>query len=253
MRHVLIALLLFAFGAAKLPVEQRLTDEHRAAYFHGAKLDLDLLQRIRLNAFIAALSGFRAMVADVLWIEAHTAWERTEWGRMALIFDNVTALQPRNVMFWDMAAWHMAWNASVAAIEDRRQPRQALRVKAQREYFKLGEDFLKRGIQNNPDRYNLYFSLGNLYDAKFQDHCAAAAQFDLAARFAEAPEYIHRFAAYQWSYCPEHEREAYERLVRLYQMGEHERLPTLLKRLQFLQEKLHVPPGQRVYNPPGNS
>src|ERR1041385_5273551 len=72
----------------------------------------------------AALSGFRSIVADVLFIQAQVAWERTEWGRVLLLFRQVTTLQPRAILFWDMAAWHMAWNASVAAMNDQTQPQQ---------------------------------------------------------------------------------------------------------------------------------
>jgi hypothetical protein len=73
-------------------------------------------------------------------------------------------------MFWDMASWHMAYNASVAAREDKNQPREALRIKAEREYWKVGEDFLLRGIQNNPDHALLYDRLGMVYRDKFKDH-----------------------------------------------------------------------------------
>jgi len=38
------------------------------------------------------LSGFRALVADILWIIAHTLWEHTEWGAMKVDFDAVTSL-----------------------------------------------------------------------------------------------------------------------------------------------------------------
>ena len=124
---------------------------HRAACFHGAKLDLGLREKIGQMGFVAALSGFRSLVADALWIHASIVWERTEWAAMKLDFDAVTTLQPRCILFWDMAAWHMALNASIAAYEDRKQPREALRLKAQREYWKLGEDYLLRGIANNPD------------------------------------------------------------------------------------------------------
>jgi hypothetical protein len=248
MLAAIIALL--AFGAAKLPFEHRLAEEHRAARFHGAQLDLGMRQQIGQFAFIAALSGFRSLVADMLWIKAHVEWENTHWGSMALLFNNVTALQPRCVMFWDMAAWHMAWNASVAARNDPRIPREALRIKAQREYFLMGEDFLKRGIENNPDRHLLYERLGLLYRDKFDDHCRAADAYDKAKDFNRAPEYLKRFAAYEMALCPGREREAYGRLRTLYLMGEKEHLPTLLKRLQELQEKLHIPPEQRVYNPP---
>src|SRR5207248_732744 len=113
---VVAALIILAFGIAKWPVEQRLADEYRAAHFHTAKLDLGLRQQVTQREFLAAMSGFRSIVADLLWIQANAAWERTEWGRMVLLFNNITALQPRNMMFWDLAGWHMAWNASVAAL-----------------------------------------------------------------------------------------------------------------------------------------
>lgn len=250
MRILLAILVVLLFGAAKLPVEHRLTQQHKEAYFHGSKLTLDLREQVGQLGFLAALSGFRALVADMLWIQAHSAWERLEWGKMALIFNNVTALQPRALLFWDMAAWHMAWNASVAVMEDPRLPRQALRLRAQREYYELGEDFLLRGIRNNPDRYLLYERLGLLYRDKFRDHCAAAEAFEKGSAFQNAPSYLKRFAAYELSYCPGREREAYKRLRQLYEMGEQERLPTLLSRLKAMQEKLDVPPEEKIYTPP---
>src|SRR5438874_827061 len=124
MRHILVAIILLVFGAIKLPIERRLAQEHRAAFFHGEKLNLSLRQQIGQIGFVAALSGFRSVVADFLWIQSQPAWERLEWGKMALIFNNVTALQPRNTMFWDMAAWHMGWNANIAALQDKKQPRE---------------------------------------------------------------------------------------------------------------------------------
>ena len=107
----------------------------------------------------------------------------------------------------------MAYNASVAACEDPKQPREALRLKAQREYWKLGEDYLLRGIKNNPDRAQLYDRLGMLYRDKFKDHCKAAEAYARRAAAARTrPHYVHRFAAYELAQCPGHEREAYERL-----------------------------------------
>ena len=247
--RLLAVAILIAFGIARMPFEQRLADEHRAAFFHGAQLNLDLRQQLGQMGFLAALSGFRAVVADVLWIEAYNAWTRTEWGTMKLLFDAVTSLQPRCTMFWDMAAWHMAWNASVAALNDRNQPREALRIKAQHEYFRMGEDFLLRGIQNNPDKGFLYEKLGALYDQKMHDPCKAAVYFEKAATFPDAFPYVKRLAAFRLAECPGHEREAYAKLVALYKMGEAERVPTLLTKLRELEENLSVPPDQRIYSP----
>jgi tetratricopeptide (TPR) repeat protein len=196
--------------------------------------------------FVAAFSGFRAIVADVLFIQAHVAWERTEWGRVLLLFRQATTLQPRSVLFWDMAAWHMGWNASRAAINNPSQPRLTLRVKAQREYFDLARDFLERGIRNNPDRPQLYETLARLYKEKYNDHARASEYFARAAQQEGAPTYDKRFAAYELSYVEGRERDAYNELKRLYDLGPQERLPTLIRRLKFLENQLNIPENQRI-------
>ena len=250
-RRLIVALVaLLVFGAARLPVELKLERAQRAASFHGVALDLNLREKLGQMGFLAALSGFRSLVADALWIHASTVWERTDWGAMKVDFDAVTTLQPRCAMFWDMAAWHMYANASIAAYEDPRQPREALRLKAQREYWKLGEDYLLRGIANNPENATLHINLGTLYKDRFQDHCKAAEVYARGAAVPNAPVYVHRFAVYELARCPGHDQEAYEKLLALYHKGEDERLPTLLKLLGELQEKLNVPAAQKVDIPP---
>jgi tetratricopeptide (TPR) repeat protein len=238
--------ILVALGALKLPIERDLAALHHHEHFRGVEFNLDLREKLGQLGFIAALIGFRAIVADALFIQAHVAWERTEWGRILLLFRHITTLQPRVLLFWDTAAWHMAWNASVAAMNDRTQPRLALRVKAQREYFALGKDFLERGIQNNPDRPQLYEALARLYKEKYKDHERASEFYAKAAVLPDAPTFDRRFSAYELSYCEGREREAYERLRRLYDEGEQERLPTLIARLKFLEEKLKIPQDQRI-------
>ena len=246
MRVLLVLLILIVLGAIKLPIERDLAVIHRQEHFRGVEFNLDLREKLGQLGFIAALSGFRAIVADALFIQAHVAWERTEWSRVLLLFRHVTTLQPRSILFWDMAAWHMAWNASVAAMNDRAQPRLALRVKAQREYFALGKDFLERGIKNNPDRPQLYETLARLYREKYKDHERASEFFGKAAALPGAPRYNRRFSAYELSYCEGREREAYDRLRQLYNESEKERLPTLITRLKFLENKLGIPQDQRI-------
>jgi tetratricopeptide (TPR) repeat protein len=247
MIRILVAIaLVLVIGALKLPLEHNLSVEHERLHFRKVEFNLSLREQIGQLGFVAALSGFRSLVADVLFIEAHAAWERVEWGRVLLLFRQVTALQPRSILFWDMAAWHMAWNASVAALNDPHQPRQALRIKAQREYFALGKDFLERGIKNNPEKPQLYESLARLYKDKYNDHERASEYFGKAAGLPGAPSYDERFAAYELSYVEGQEREAYQELRRLYDRGDQERLPTLIKRLKFLEEKLNIAPDQRI-------
>lgn len=252
-RHAVALLLLLVFGLAKWPFEARFEAERNAAHFTDPQFSLSLRQKLSQSTFLAAIGGFRALVADYCYLDAHSQWSRVEWGRMKLNFDACTALMPHCILFWDQASWHMAFNASVAAIEDKSQPREVLRLKAQREYWELGEDYLVRGIANNPDDPTLYDHLGFLYREKFKDHCRSAEVYGKCARMPGAPVYAHRFALYELAQCPGHEREAYEGLLRLYKAGEQERLPTLLKHLSELQEKLNVPAAQKVYIPPASN
>lgn len=246
MSRIFFALaMLLVFGVLKLPAEHALAIRNERMEFSGIAT-LDLREKVGQLGFVAALSGFRAVVADFLFIQAHVAWEKTEWGRVLFLFRQVTTLQPHVPLFWDMAAWHMAWNAGAAALNDTSQPRQALRVKAQREYLAVGKDFLERGIKNNPGSPQLYETLAAFYRDKYNDHERASECFAKAARLPGAHAYDRRFAAYELSYCEGREREAYNQLRALYDEGDKERLPTLIKRLNFLENKLEVPPEERI-------
>jgi len=245
-RLMLVLTMVLAFGVTKLPAERALFVQHRQLRFRGVEFNLDLRQQIGQFGFIAALSGFRSIVADIFFIQAHVAWQRTEWGRLLFLFRQVTTLQPHAILFWEMGAWHMGWNASVAALNDPTQPRLALRVKAQREYFALAKDLLEHGIENNPEKPQLYDSLARLYREKYKDHTRASEFFAKAAALPGAPSYEKRFSAYELSYCEGREREAYDRLRQLYNMGDSQRLPTLITRLKFLENKLGIPQDQRV-------
>lgn len=247
-------LLLLVFGWLRLPFELRLEAQQREAFFRGTEFNLGLREQVGQLGFLAALGGFRSLLAAVLWIEAHTAWERTEWGRMAGLFNTVTALQPRSMIYWDMAAWHMAWNASIAAYNNPDQPSEALRIRAQRQYFDLGRDFLERGIRNNPDRHTLYERMGGLLRDKYEDHCLAAEYYYKASQFPEAPGYLARFAGYEWAQCPGQEERAYKQLRALFDKGESQHLPSLLRYLHELEEKLGIPPEDRIpYSPDDSS
>ena len=248
-RAVLTLLGLLVFGAARLPIESALAKAQHAAGLRKGQLDLSMRQQLGQLGFVAALSGFRAIVADGFWIHAQTAWERVDWARMKLDFDIVTSLQPRCILFWEMSAWHLTHNASVAALENREQPRAALRLRAAREFIKTCENYLLEGIANNPESTRLYDMLGVVYRDKLNDHCKASWAYFQCAALPKAPMYAQRFAAYELAQCPGHEREAYEIMRALFLKSEDEHLPTLLKWLDTLQEKLSIPRAERVYNP----
>ncbi len=242
---------LLLFGLVRLPLEKSLDASQREVHLRTATLDIGLREQIGQLSYAAALSGFRSLVAAVLWIQAHTAWEETAWGRMAGLFQSVTSLQPRSILYWDLSSWHMAWNAAIAARENPKEPSEFLRLRAEREYHRLGREFLEQGIINNPDSYLLQERLGILLRDKFADHCGAADAFARAAAMEGAPPYIKRMGAYELSQCQGREREAYELLRKIYAMGKNEHAPRVIALINELEEKLDIPAGERLAPVPG--
>lgn len=243
---ILAGIILLAFGAARLPFEQHLDEAQKLARFRTTELDLSLRERVGQMGFLAALSGFRSFVAAVLWIQGHTAWENTEWGRMAGLFDTVTTLQPNSIPYWDISAWHMAWNASIAAYEDKNQPSEALRRRAQRQYFELGRKILEDGIRNNPEDAILQERMAALLRDKLEDHCQAYEFFARAADLNPQKTYLRRMAAYELAQCVGREEDAYALLLSLYNEGESQRMPSVIARLKELEEKLGIPREERI-------
>ena len=137
-----LIVILAGFVPAKLKMESACQQSQPAA------LSLDLREKIGQSAFVAVLGGFRSVVADLLFIDAYSAWERTDWAQLLLRLRQATELQPRATLFWEMAGWHMAWNAGTAALEDESKS-PATRRRLQSEYLKLGEDFLVSAERKN--------------------------------------------------------------------------------------------------------
>lgn len=241
---VLAGLLLF--GAARLSFEQRLTADLRAAHFFQSQLNRSVREQAGYMGFVAALGGFRSAVADYAYISSYTDFAETAWGKLKFLLDVATTLRPRSTLFWDMAGWHMAWNASIGAMKDDTQPREALRRKASREYIKIGEEFYLRGIGFNPDHALLYKRLGDLYEQRLNDPCRASWAYFEAAKQPDCLGYVRRSAVYELAKCPGHEAETLRLLTALYHQGPQERLPLLLNLIDRLQKQLNVPEAERI-------
>jgi hypothetical protein len=240
MKPLLVLALIFA---AFVPL--KLKTEAACDRIAPATLSIGLREQIGQSAFIAVLGGFRSVIADLLFIDAYSAWERTDWTSLLLRLRQATELQPRAILFWEMAGWHMAWNAGTAALEDdSKSP--AARRRLQHDYLELGKDFLVRGIAHNPEKPELYEALARLYRDKFHDHARAAENFEKASRLPGHHSYDERFSAYELAECEGREREAYDRLRALYQRGEKERLPRLINQLRAMEERLKIPANERM-------
>jgi tetratricopeptide (TPR) repeat protein len=219
----------------------------------------EVREAIGQNLAIALLAGLRGVVADFLWIQSHSFWEKREWLRQYRNIEIVVTLQPQAVMFWDLGQWHIAWNMGYGARSDPKNRTQAEGIKREREWHEKARAFLERGIENIPNRYDLYFMMGFLYYEKFQKHCdeppcteaycKAVEYFRKASSFPDAPQFVPRVYARALEKCGDY-GAAYDEWKRLWfqDRSKVEQAWSIIEReIRQLEDRLKVPDNERVF------
>ena len=155
-----------------------------------------LREKLGQGLVLAALGGFRGLAANALMLQAHGAWEEQQWVRVRSALEVATLLQPRVALFWDLASWHLAWNAAVAAERFGGEPSETRRRIEARKWVEAGRDLLERGTRAVPEKALLFQRLGDLYWQRLSDYQAAAACYREALTKGDAPPYLERFVGY---------------------------------------------------------
>jgi hypothetical protein len=247
--HVIAILVLVLPAMALAPLEQKIHRERNRLRYGSAKAALTLHDSVSQSAWIALLAGFRGIVADFIWIQGHHYWETKQWLRQYRNMETTVTLQPLSVLFWDVGAWHMAWNIGYAERVATNNTTQAQGLKRERVWHEHAEAFLKRGIENIPNRYELYFKLGWLYEEKFKDDCRAAEYFAKAAAFPHVPSYISRMHARAQERCGDI-KGAYRYWTNLWSQ-DHTKVDQqwniVERELKRLEDLLNLPDDQRVF------
>lgn len=200
-RPLLAAAVLLGAGVLRLPLEQAVTTDLRAKGLLSAPLDIELKERIGQNSTAIALSGLRTLVAVFYHLKAvgefAISWndpgKRRAWERLEDAMDTTVQLAPRGSYYWDMGAWHMAYNASSWHRLDSGDPPVRARAEARR-WIDKGRRFYERGIASNPGNWELAAALGNLLSDphRFPDDRAAAEAYRKALTAEGAPASLRR-------------------------------------------------------------
>lgn len=207
-------------------------------------------------ATLALFGGFRALAADIAWVELHAQWEKHDLAGTAALVRVVPKLDPRPVYFWlngarilayDFTAWRIAAAGGYAVVPAETQ--EAIG----REQARLALAHLDQARAFHPGNAELWIERACIELTRLHDVAAAAVSFRCAAEQPGAPYYAARLHAEMLRRLGR-DAEALAWLVRLQptlpRNDEAAAAEVVLERIHDLEEKLGVPPDRRYHPAP---
>ncbi len=199
---------------------------------------------------VGVLGGFRAILADFLWIRTSTIWERRDRVKLDAMIRLVTTLDPRPDFFWingsrmiayDVPNWRIREEGGYDKVPELRQ--QAIDLEQAEQAF----DLIDEALEFHPGKAKLYLEKGQIYLNRLKDDANAANWFLKASQQADAPYFAARIYAELLRNQGKNE-EAYVFLKEL-----HNSLPNvpfaqkgiILERIRELENTLKIPLWQR--------
>jgi hypothetical protein len=162
-------------------------------------LKLDSLQgALGQGVTVGLLGGFRAIVADLFWIQTNSVWEDRDLPATQTYIKLVTAIDPRPLYFWlngsrmiayDMPNWRIVdaggYNAVPLATQRRIDEEQAA----------IALHYLEDAFNHHPDAALLHVEVANVYLNRLKDKARAAEAYRRAALRPDGPFYAGRIYA----------------------------------------------------------
>ena len=109
------------------------------------------------DQMLFVLSGFREMVAGILWVRADSFFDSGNYDAILPIIRLVTLLDPNEIDVYATGMWHIGYNFT-----DEEQ-------RSDRRYIPSALALGKEGSRKNPDTYELFFETGWMWYHKIDD------------------------------------------------------------------------------------
>lgn len=244
-RPIAAIALLALFGLVRSPVEDGVRERLVAARLLLPPPAQSAFEQMGQSALMGTLGGLRSLVASFLTLEAFEHFSTKSWDDLRQTYQIITSLEPRDESHWVSVVWHLGINATANMEIDERLPTFE-RERRFNEYAFQAIELAERGIAQLPESAAIRLQLAEVYREKLKDDCATARVYGGVIGLPGAPGYARRFHGYFMARCPGHEKEAYEYLMALYREGDSQHLPTLIKEIKNLEEKLSIPGPQRI-------
>jgi hypothetical protein len=247
-RAVTIAVLVSGLAVAGAVLDRVVAPVWQHARVKQPALQLDSsLAGAGQGVTLALLGGFRALVADFVWLRMYALWEQRDLPATQTLVQLTTAIDPRPVYFWlngaritgyDLAAWRILLAGGYEQVPESVQERIG------REQAIAALRFLDAAMRHHPRHPDLWVERANLELNRLRDPLAAAESYRRAWEAPGGPYYAARLRA---EVLRRHGRKA-EALAWLREL--HPKLPPnddgaqaelVLARIRELERELGVP------------
>ena len=147
---------------------------------------------------VGVLGGFRAILADFLWIRTNTIWERRDRTKLDSMVRLVTTLDPRPDFFWingsrmiayDVPNWRIREEGGYSEVPEERQ--QVIDLEQSTQAF----DLINQALNFHPENAKLYLEKAQIYLNRLKDDANAAKWFLRASEQDDAPYFAARIHA----------------------------------------------------------
>jgi len=147
---------------------------------------------------LAVLGGFRAMVANALFIRGYVYWEERDAVATEAMLSLATEIEPASMYFWinrarmvgyDFAIWRIDELGGFATVPEYVQ-QQLMKAEAERAMA-----ILQRAELFHPHRFEISLEMARLSMNRLQDRERAAHWFGVAAEMEGAPYFVQRLYA----------------------------------------------------------
>ncbi len=245
---IVVFVVLFLTGLALRPVADPAWEELKAREPALALEDLEAA--LGQGITIGMLGGFRAVVADLLWIRTNAVWETQDTSVIPAtetLIRLVTTVDPRPVYFWlngarmiayDMAVWRVRGAGGYENVPD------AVVRRFHDEQAETAIRLLHRGFEFHPERGEILVDIANIYLRRMENVEMAAEYYRRASEVKDPPPYAARIYAQLLRRMGEDEA-AYQWLRELYPTLNPQDLThqtdLVLSRIRELEAELNIP------------
>ena len=232
--------LLAAVGQLRMQFEQQVTTEMKDEHILTPSFDLESRASLSQKGFVASFGSLRPTLAAVTALSSAKHHARSDWAALEEAFESVVVLDPYNPYYWDLGAWHMAYNASSSSQDNSELPPLA-RQRLYREWIQKGSDFYDRGIAANPEDLSLRQAKARLWSSPYRITDFPLVAETLEDAFVEldlSPMQQRRVRTdlfYTLLRIPERMQEAYQLGRELFDESPQARYPSLINGLAALQ------------------